>query len=1055
MRRCATLLLLLGLAWPARAAKTMPIGQMEQFLAQLKGKTDGRVAAELDEVQLTERVSPARLARWEAEFPGNRTREELLKLADMSAFLDPPASDVVSNPRPDVKSQLRILSLAVAYVGKTTPRLPDFYALRETTQFAGASQAGFLVEGSVTTALQTTALNWIGGFSRTVTYRDGREIPFENTGKQEREPVLGLTTHGEFGPILLQVLRDALGGRIGFLRWQEGVNGLTAVFKYTVPENASHFEVNTTVGNQTQTVRPAYHGEIEIDPETGEILGLSEIADMTPAEQMEGAAIEVEFGPVTIGGRDYICPVRGVAFSKLRVRPGGAALDESIWPRQTYLNDVAFSHYHEFGSEARMVANPAESGGANAADSSGAGTEESHPGTADAVPSPAASAAPTGTPQQASKDAAKSPSPVSPAANVGAPGVTPSIPASSPSQAAPVAPATSAGTRPGTEAAEDATPSAPPNNASNPPVVAPLPDALANREPILKVTTRLVTVDVVVRNGDHPVSGLKQSDFAVYEDGIPQTIHDFTPHIAADLEDRADAAASQLPTLPLDTFTNLPVTNASEAVTVLLLDGLNTAPSDVQYVRREMIAYLKTAPRDRRIAVFALGQRLRMLQGFTTDTGQLQTTLEKAGAASPTSLLPPGEQKLEEADELADMKAAGMQTQDIAETDSWMANADASQTTMRVDMTLEAMQQLSRYLAGVPGRKNLVWFSGSFPLQFFAMGIDPDGVPHIAPVADFNDEVKETANMLAAARVAVYPVDARGVLLEPMYASSNETSPTNTLPVDFTGTPSALARGGPQGGTFGSDEQLSPGQKAAEHNSLDVFAEQTGGRAVHDSNGLKEAMADALDDGESYYTLAYVPTNTNDNGAQRNIVIRLRHGKGELFYRRSYYADAGKRNGPERSSRTVFLQSMQRGVPASSQIIFTVRVRVPDQRPPGRPLAGANSAMKNPAARYVIDYAANLGTIDLAQNAAGVRQGQVDALVIAYDRDSKLLNWSANSESVALDPSAWEQSSRSGLQIHQVLDLPAGEVYLRVGLYDPASGRFGTLEVPLHVAPDK
>src|ERR1700684_2711717 len=94
MRRWATLprhlvflsVLLTGLASPAWAAKSLSVDQVEQLLVQLGGKPDAKVAADLDDVQLTQRVSSARLAHWEAEFPGDRAREELLKVADMSGF---------------------------------------------------------------------------------------------------------------------------------------------------------------------------------------------------------------------------------------------------------------------------------------------------------------------------------------------------------------------------------------------------------------------------------------------------------------------------------------------------------------------------------------------------------------------------------------------------------------------------------------------------------------------------------------------------------------------------------------------------------------------------------------------------------------------------------------------------------------------------------------------------------------------------------------------------------------------------------------------------------
>ncbi len=186
MRRWATLLRLLvlvlvllsGLASPAWATKYLSVDQVEQLLVQLHGKPDGKVAAELGDIQLTQRVSSARLAHWETEFAGSRAHEELLKLADMSAFLSPPASDVVPDPRPDTKRQLEILSLAVQYVGKTIPRLPDFYAMRETTHFEGISPAGYLY-GEGETTLEST-----GAYNRAVTYRDGKEIPFETVGKR-------------------------------------------------------------------------------------------------------------------------------------------------------------------------------------------------------------------------------------------------------------------------------------------------------------------------------------------------------------------------------------------------------------------------------------------------------------------------------------------------------------------------------------------------------------------------------------------------------------------------------------------------------------------------------------------------------------------------------------------------------------------------------------------------------------------------------------------------------------------------------------------------------
>ena len=705
----------------------------------------------------------------------------------MSAFLDPPASDVVGDPRLEVKAQLQILSLAVQYVGKTIPRLPDFYAMRETTHFEGVSPAGYLL-GEGATTLEST-----GVYNRTVTYRDGKEIPFEMVSKEGKEPGRGLTTNGEFGPILVEVLRDALGNKIAFLRWERGRNGSTAVFGYTVPDKGSHFTVDTKVGNWSRTASPAYHGEIEIDAASGEIERLSQIADMAAPES---ASIVVEYAPVTIGGSSYICPVRGVAFSRLRVWPG-VAMDRSVWPIHAFLNDVAFTHYHEFVSEARIVANPTDGGG----DSAGSGGAAA-PGGSASGGGPAAGSAGQAGPVASSAEPVGSPQPGGDVAASGAAGGAANLPANEtanqaanasavPNAGAAVAPAAAAASSSSTAAiaetktAEAAAPAATASTPSSSPVVAPTSDSQSKIEADIKVSSHLVVVDVVVRKGDHTVSGLKQSDFTVYEDGVPQTISNFSPHFANEQADAGGAAGqapgqapSGAPSLPPDTFSNLPVANVTDSVTVLLLDGLNTAPADVQYVRREMIKYLKGSPPNRRIAVFVLAQDLRMLQGFTTDTSQLMAALARADATSPASLLPPDEERIDEAAEIADMKAAGMPGMDIGNAKNWMAEADASQTQMRAEITLDAMEQLSRYVGGVPGRKNLVWFSGSFPLQFFAVTQNPLGDTSIAPAADFNELVKETADMLAAARVAVYPVDARGVLLQPMFAANQATPAT-------------------------------------------------------------------------------------------------------------------------------------------------------------------------------------------------------------------------------------------------------------------------------------
>jgi hypothetical protein len=151
------------------------------------------------------------------------------------------------------------------------------------------------------------------------------------------------------------------------------------VFRYAVPEDQSNYAVRIPNGTKMEELHPAYHGEIAIDPATGAILRLSVVAGLPPPHETMQTAIVVEFAPVTIGDRSYICPVKGVAFSKTPVPSASVPAGDSPGPMQTQLNDVAFTHYHVFGSEARIVTDKSGKGEAGT-DGAGAGSVPEAPG---------------------------------------------------------------------------------------------------------------------------------------------------------------------------------------------------------------------------------------------------------------------------------------------------------------------------------------------------------------------------------------------------------------------------------------------------------------------------------------------------------------------------------------------------------------------------------------------------------------------------------------------------------------------------------------------------
>jgi hypothetical protein len=371
MRKWAVLLLLAGWAGPAMAAKSVSVGQLEQLLDTLRGKSDGKVAQELSDLELTERVSPVRLAHWEKEFAGSKTHEALIKLADLAAFLNPPAADVIPIPGPDNATQERMLDLAGEYVKTTTRRLPNFIATRETAHFedtpslqemvaSGGNMMGTrAMRGPAITVSSTEykSLHITGTSSTAVTYRDGYEVHGTDAepGKNQNKPATGLTTVGEFGPILSVVMGDVLRSEVTWQRWEQGASEPVAVFRYAVPEEQSNYAVGIPSGGKIKELYPGYHGEIAIDPATGAILRISVVSELPSPYQGMQTAILVEYAPVVIGAQSYICPVRGVAFSKVPVEHGAAAQQGAAIDVQTQLNDVAFTQYHLFRSEARIL----------------------------------------------------------------------------------------------------------------------------------------------------------------------------------------------------------------------------------------------------------------------------------------------------------------------------------------------------------------------------------------------------------------------------------------------------------------------------------------------------------------------------------------------------------------------------------------------------------------------------------------------------------------------------------------------------------------------------
>ncbi len=571
-----------------------------------------------------------------------------------------------------------------------------------------------------------------------------------------------------------------------------------------------------------------------------------------------------------------------------------------------------------------------------------------------------------------------------------------------------------------------------------------MPAENPNDQPALfRTNANLVLVDVVVRDKGSAVQGLKAADFHIAEDGHEQAITTFEEHRATDSIQEA-----KVETLPAHTWSNAPHYAVTSAANVLLLDALNTPLADQIYVRRRMLQFLHTIPPGTRIAVFTLASKLRMVEGFTTDSSVIEKALVEArGRAEKSPVMDPMyDQQMQFMAMLAD--SGGISAQAVAAMNQFASEQAAFQKDLRLDMTIDAMEQLARYLSTIPGRKNLIWYTGAVPINVppDITQDDPSGSQR-----DYGFRLARLSELMALARVAVYPVDARGLLNTPTQEA--EATPLN--PGILTQTPNSRPVAVPLQTTSQVVEQSNEQflqSNFAEHSSMDQIANETGGRAFYNTNAMGEVVVKAMEDGANYYTIGYVPANKDYNGAYRKIDIQLTEGHAVLEYRHGYYA-----NDPMQTAKLMpgrvspLIGSMQHGILPDSQVLFQVRVvaagdsSMKDEKLSPDPAGALAKTLKPPLTRYVSDFTIDPNGFATRPLPNGKIHREMELTEVAYDAEGIRLNYADGGFAVESPPG-------QAIHMRQEIDVPAGQVFLRIGVHDLISGRIGTLEIPLETA---
>ena len=540
--------------------------------------------------------------------------------------------------------------------------------------------------------------------------------------------------------------------------------------------------------------------------------------------------------------------------------------------------------------------------------------------------------------------------------------------------------------------------------------------AQAPAVPTLKVKTRIVVIDVVVTDKQgKPVKNLPASDFALAENGASQKIDHFEAHNSLSTEDAAKLPP--MPKLDPNIFTNFSPIPANGALNVLLFDALNTTMVDQSVVLKQMQKYLATPHPGVRMALFEFNSELHLLQGFTSDQEVLQAALANRKSGPQTSML---QYHPMSNDPGIDRAAGGYRNMSLGNLSSGsndpMKGPDelgAIHMQDRQLSTLKAMNALARYMGSLPGRKNLLWFSASFPISLVDRGT--------------SDLLHETMALFAKNQVAVYPIDARG-------------------------------------------ERLNcGGQKAlCTTDTMDMMAEDTGGKVFANTNDLAAAVEQAVDDGSNYYTLTYTPANHDWKGEYRKVEVKLAQAGYTLAYRRGYYAEdldkptgkpleatadtASATDAVPDPAKTALRTAMEYGSPQPTEIVFKAAVNPATGRPENV-VAKANDLspkVSGPFERYVISIAALPTAFTFTRSAPGKIHMGAQLATWVYSADGALINMATFKVEGDVDDARYKSIMANGLKFQQEISVPVkGESFLRIGVEDLATSRVGVVEIPV------
>lgn len=559
-------------------------------------------------------------------------------------------------------------------------------------------------------------------------------------------------------------------------------------------------------------------------------------------------------------------------------------------------------------------------------------------------------------------------------------------------------------------------------------------DGQSQPTPRFTSQTELVLVPTIVtdKSGAH-AAGLTKEDFTIFENGVEQKTAVFEEIITSKEQ-------AKLPTLAVGEFSNFaqPAQGISEPqrshrLTIIVFDLINTPALKQNAGRAALLKFIeKAAASEEPTAIYSFGHRgVQCISDFTTDPNVLASAVRRVKQGGKVAEVR-GLEATEHESATVDRDSAGMSVGNITLfvppsgsgnrsqviqmqlekfQQDLQENFTSFETHLSAAVTLEALQDIAHAVAGIPGRKSLIWVTGGFP---FEIGRDQKDVAFISGRHSWRDLLpiyQSTWKALNQAQVAMYPIDVRGVV------DGDKVMPSLKHLT----------------GSFATRTDWEYHQTI---NTFTTFAEATGGKAYYNSNDLEKGFSEAVNDSRSYYLLGYyVNRETAAKPGWRTLAVKSKRKDIRVRARSGYQPNAV--DGDPKATRDRDLS-----VALASPIDFTGIAMKARWRDSPATVDGKKQVT------FDLQIVPNITSIQ----ASNATQLSLEIVTAVKTADGKFVAQpTVRGFNAPLEEATTERIREKGLSFTNSLQLAPGSYTIWLVVRDTLSGQMGTLITPLVV----